>query len=55
MTIQETTCPYCEQTFQFNRYTWQSELSDHKLKCPKKRFLGGQLTIEYAGPEGDLS
>lgn len=45
MATQELTCPYCEETFTYNGYTAQRELSTHKARCPKKRYLGGELEI----------
>lgn len=42
------TCPYCEQSFTYNGYTAQRELSIHKARCPKKRYLGGELEIGTA-------
>lgn len=41
-------CPYCEQTFTYNGYTADKDLSTHKARCPEKRFLGGQLEIDTA-------
>lgn len=36
-------CEYCGTQFQ----QWeQSKKSTHKMRCPKKRYLGGTLTME---------
>lgn len=48
------TCPYCEQSFTFSSYTAQRELSTHKARCPKKRYLGGELEIGTARDARDL-
>lgn len=49
----ELTCPYCEQSFVYYGYTADDDLSAHKARCDKKRFLGGQLTIEEIGAGHD--
>lgn len=41
------TCPYCEETFTFSSYTAQRDLSTHKARCPKKRYLGGELSLTF--------
>jgi len=47
-------CPYCEQTFTYNGYTAQRDLSTHKARCPKKRYLGGELEIGTAQDAREL-
>lgn len=38
-------CEYCGRKFT-QRYTADKDKSTHKATCAKKRFLGGELTME---------
>lgn len=47
--ITTITCPYCEQEIETGtRYELmqQRALSTHKARCPKKRYLGGELSMD---------
>lgn len=45
-------CPYCNTIITQESGLWAArELSDHKISCPQKRYLGGELTIERWDPE----
>lgn len=42
-------CEYCGALFN-NRYTAERDKSTHKASCEKKRYLGGELTMEHFNP-----
>lgn len=42
-----TYCEYCGEGFS-RRYYAEKDKADHKRKCPKKRYLGGELEIGAA-------
>lgn len=46
-------CEYCGAEFS-DRYYAQRDKADHKRKCSKKRYLGGELTIETAADQRTL-
>ena len=53
MSTKETTidCPYCGEhpiTYRGYPVTARREMAAHKARCPKKRYLGGELTIVEA-------
>lgn len=42
-----TYCEYCGESFS-RRYTADRDKADHKRKCVKKRYLGGDIEVETA-------
>lgn len=43
------TCPYCDRPFpRWDGLTGLRLLSEHKATCDKKRYLGGDLTMDTA-------
>lgn len=47
-----TTCEYCGESFS-RKYYADKDKADHKRKCDKKRYLGGDLTIEDLSEDND--
>jgi hypothetical protein len=48
-----TYCEYCGEGFS-RRYYADKDKADHKRKCDKKRYLGGELEIGAADDPNDL-
>lgn len=47
--ITTVTCPYCNKELDTgSRYPEQQAryLSEHKARCPQKRYLGGDLELD---------
>ena len=54
MSVYTISCEYCGQEFT-DRYIAESQKSNHKMRCPQKRYLGGNLTMQFFSPNEDAT